>query len=224
VNDNVVNGWRWYRSRSGIAVISRGEEDSHAGGASYQDKILPDLPANRRPFTMFSRVASKLEQLSWQLGRATLSKLAKRLAPDQNSAHLEALLLVSDKRERRFLLHRQGDVIETDTVNCGDVRGPFAQGSGARALADHTKLFAGKEIARSQCRLPAACASIPMTGITMRSCRKSRWSLVDSRPQFANDRAFPKTTNANGPRRHLGPFTYPERRTARRRQVHGLDE
>jgi len=107
----------------------------------YQDKVLAGFAGSTADaFSLFSRFEAKLEQYHGNLGRACV-ELAKDWRTDKALRHLEALLLVSDKRQT-FLISGSGDVIEPDeglaAIGSG---GPYAL-SAARALFEHTQLSA----------------------------------------------------------------------------------
>ena len=95
-------------------------------------------------FSLLSKFEAKLEQYQGQLERAAI-ELSKDWRTDKYLRHLEALLIVADKKDA-FLISGKGDVISSD-------EGLLAVGSGsmyalaaARALIKHTELSA-KEIA-----------------------------------------------------------------------------
>lgn len=95
-------------------------------------------------FSLLSRFETKLEQFQGQLERAAI-ELSKDWRTDKYLRHLEALLIVADKKDA-FLISGKGDVISSD-------EGLLAVGSGsmyalaaARALMRQTKLTA-REIA-----------------------------------------------------------------------------
>ena len=95
-------------------------------------------------FSLLSKFEAKLEQYQGQLERAAI-ELSKDWRTDKYLRHLEALLIVADKKDA-FLISGKGDVISSD-------EGLLAVGSGsmyalaaARALVKHTELSA-KEIA-----------------------------------------------------------------------------
>src|ERR687897_1083705 len=111
----------------------------------YNDRILAGFAgATADAFSLLTRFESKLEQYHGNLERAAI-ELSKEWRTDKILRHLEALLVVADKKTS-FLLSGNGDVIAPDD-------GVLAIGSGgsyalaaARALAKHTELSA-KEIA-----------------------------------------------------------------------------
>lgn len=111
----------------------------------YNDQILAGFAgATGDAFALLTRFESKLEQYHGNLERAAI-ELSKEWRTDKMLRHLEALLVVADKKGS-FLLSGNGDVIAPD-------EGVLAIGSGgsyalaaARALIKHTDLSA-REIA-----------------------------------------------------------------------------
>ena len=111
----------------------------------YNDSILAGFAgATADAFSLLTRFESKLEQYHGNLERAAI-ELSKEWRTDKILRHLEALLVVADKKTS-FLLSGNGDVIAPDD-------GVLAIGSGgsyalaaARALAQHTNMSA-REIA-----------------------------------------------------------------------------
>jgi ATP-dependent HslUV protease, peptidase subunit HslV len=107
----------------------------------YNDSILAGFAgATADAFSLLTRFESKLEQYHGNLERASI-ELSKEWRTDKILRHLEALLVVADKKTS-FLLSGNGDVIAPDD-------GVLAIGSGgsyalaaARALAKHTDLSA----------------------------------------------------------------------------------
>ncbi len=111
----------------------------------YNDSILAGFAgATADAFSLLTRFEAKLEQYHGNLERAAI-ELSKEWRTDKILRHLEALLVVADKKSS-FLLSGNGDVIAPDD-------GVLAIGSGgsyamaaARALMKHTDLSA-REIA-----------------------------------------------------------------------------
>src|SRR4026208_568937 len=111
----------------------------------YNDRILAGFAgAIADAFSLLTRFEAKLEQYHGNLERAAI-ELSKEWRTDKMLRHLEALLVVADKKSS-FLLSGNGDVIAPD-------EGILAIGSGgsyalaaARALVKHTELSA-REIA-----------------------------------------------------------------------------
>lgn len=101
-------------------------------------------------FSLLSRFETKLGEFQGQLERAAI-ELSKDWRTDKYLRHLEALIIVADKKDA-FLISGKGDVIASD-------EGLLAVGSGsmfalaaARALIAHTDLTA-KEIAAEALRI-----------------------------------------------------------------------
>ena len=107
----------------------------------YNDQILAGFAgATGDAFSLLTRFEAKLEQYHGNLERAAI-ELSKEWRTDKMLRHLEALLVVADKKAS-FLLSGNGDVIAPD-------EGVLAIGSGgsyalaaARALIKHTDLSA----------------------------------------------------------------------------------
>lgn len=107
----------------------------------YNDKVLAGFAGSTADaFSLFSRFETKLEEYHGNLSRAVV-ELAKDWRTDRALRHLEALLLVADKKAT-YLVSGTGDVIEPDDgiVGIGS-GGPYAV-SAARALAKNTKMTA----------------------------------------------------------------------------------
>lgn len=96
-------------------------------------------------FSLLTRFEAKLEEYNGNLQRSAV-ELAKDWRTDKVLRHLEALLIVADKKNL-FLLSGTGDLIEPDdgilAIGSG---GPYAL-SAARALLRHTRRGAA-DIAR----------------------------------------------------------------------------
>ncbi|HXH50325.1 MAG TPA: ATP-dependent protease subunit HslV [Terriglobia bacterium] len=107
----------------------------------YSDKVLAGFAGSTADaLSLFSRFEQKLEEYHGNLSRAVV-ELAKEWRTDRALRHLEALLVVADKKAT-YLVSGNGDVIEPDdgivAIGSG---GPYAV-SAARALARHTKMTA----------------------------------------------------------------------------------
>src|SRR5215204_688598 len=117
----------------------------------YSDQILAGFAgATGDAFALLTRFESKLEQYHGNLERAAI-ELSKEWRTDKVLRHLEALLVVADKKTS-FLLSGNGDVIAPD-------EGVLAIGSGgsyalaaARALIKNTDLSA-REVAVESLRI-----------------------------------------------------------------------
>jgi len=107
----------------------------------YNEQIVAGFAgATGDAFSLLTRFEAKLEQYHGNLERAAI-ELSKEWRTDKMLRHLEALLVVADKKSS-FLLSGNGDVIAPD-------EGVLAIGSGgsyalaaARALIKHTDLSA----------------------------------------------------------------------------------
>lgn len=117
----------------------------------YNDQILAGFAgATGDAFALLTRFEGKLEQYHGNLERASI-ELSKEWRTDKLLRHLEALLVVADKKGS-FLLSGNGDVIAPD-------EGILAIGSGgsyalaaARALFKNTD-FSAREIAVEALRI-----------------------------------------------------------------------
>ena len=95
-------------------------------------------------FSLLSRFETKLEQFQGQLERAAI-ELSKDWRTDKYLRHLEALLIVADKKDA-FLISGKGDVISSDEGLLSVGSGSMYALAAARALVKHTELTA-REIA-----------------------------------------------------------------------------
>ena len=91
-------------------------------------------------FSLLSRFENKLEQFQGQLERAAI-ELSKDWRTDKYLRHLEALLIVSDKKDA-FLISGKGDVISSDEGLLSVGSGSMFALAAARALMKHTDLSA----------------------------------------------------------------------------------
>jgi ATP-dependent HslUV protease, peptidase subunit HslV len=107
----------------------------------YSDKVLAGFAGSTADaLSLFSRFEQKLDEFHGNLGRAVV-ELAKDWRTDRALRHLEALLVVADKKAT-YLVSGNGDVIEPDDEIVGiGSGGPYAV-SAARALYKHTKMSA----------------------------------------------------------------------------------
>jgi ATP-dependent HslUV protease subunit HslV len=107
----------------------------------YNDKILAGFAGSTADaFALFARFETKLEQFNGNLSRSVV-ELAKEWRTDRVLRHLEALLLVADKKST-YLVSGNGDVIEPDEEVAGiGSGGPFAVAA-ATALLRNTRLSA----------------------------------------------------------------------------------
>ena len=114
-------------------------------------KILAGFAgATADAFSLLSRFETKLEQFQGQLERAAI-ELSKDWRTDKYLRHLEALLIVADKKDA-FLISGKGDVIASDEGLLSVGSGSMYALAAARALMKHTKLSA-REIATESMRI-----------------------------------------------------------------------
>jgi ATP-dependent HslUV protease subunit HslV len=111
----------------------------------YNDQIIAGFAGSTGDaLALFSRFESKLEQFNGNLSRAAV-ELAKDWRTDRALRHLEALLLVAD-RKHTFLLSGNGDIIEPDDGIVAIGSGGAVAMAAAHALANHTQ-FTARQIA-----------------------------------------------------------------------------
>jgi ATP-dependent HslUV protease subunit HslV len=114
-------------------------------------KILAGFAgATADAFSLLSRFETKLEQYQGQLERAAI-ELSKDWRTDKYLRHLEALLIVADKKDA-FLISGKGDVIASDEGLLSVGSGSMYALAAARALMKHTSLPA-REIAAEAMRI-----------------------------------------------------------------------
>lgn len=114
-------------------------------------KILAGFAgATADAFSLLSRFETKLEQFQGQLERAAI-ELSKDWRTDKYLRHLEALLIVADKKTA-FLISGKGDVISSDEGLLSVGSGSMFALAAARALLKHTTLSAS-EIATEAMRI-----------------------------------------------------------------------
>jgi ATP-dependent HslUV protease, peptidase subunit HslV len=114
-------------------------------------KILAGFAgATADAFSLLSRFETKLEQFQGQLERAAI-ELSKDWRTDKYLRHLEALLIVADKKNA-FLISGKGDVISSDEGLLSVGSGSMFALAAARALLKHTPLTAS-EIAAEAMRI-----------------------------------------------------------------------
>jgi ATP-dependent HslUV protease subunit HslV len=89
-------------------------------------------------FSLLSRFETKLEQFQGQLERSAI-ELSKDWRTDKYLRHLEALLIVADKKDA-FLISGKGDVISSDEGLLSVGSGSMYALAAARALMKHTDL------------------------------------------------------------------------------------
>ena len=91
-------------------------------------------------FSLLTKFEAKLDQFQGQLERAAI-ELSKEWRTDRMLRHLEALLIVADKKDA-FLISGKGDVISSDEGLLSVGSGSMYALSAARALLKHTQLTA----------------------------------------------------------------------------------
>ena len=101
-------------------------------------------------FTLLTRFETKLGEFQGQLERAAI-ELSKDWRTDKYLRHLEALLIVADKKDA-FLISGKGDVISSDEGILSVGSGSMYAMAAARALIKHTELSAA-EIAAEAIRI-----------------------------------------------------------------------
>ena len=117
----------------------------------YQDQILVGFAgATADAFTLLTRFETKLEQYQGKLERAAI-ELSKDWRTDKYLRHLEALMIVADKKDA-FLISGKGDVISSDEGLLSVGSGSMFALAAARALIKHTSLEA-KEIAAESLKI-----------------------------------------------------------------------
>lgn len=117
----------------------------------YNDKILVGFAgATADAFTLLTRFEAKLEQFQGQLERAAI-ELSKDWRTDKYLRHLEALIIVADKKDA-FLISGKGDVISSDEGLLSVGSGSMFALAAARALLKHTNLNI-KEIAEESLKI-----------------------------------------------------------------------
>ena len=101
-------------------------------------------------FSLLAKFETKLEQFQGQLERASI-ELSKDWRTDKYLRHLEALIIVADKKDA-FLISGKGDVISSDEGLLSVGSGSMYAMAAARALSKHTELSA-REIAEESLRI-----------------------------------------------------------------------
>ena len=103
-------------------------------------------------FSLLARFETKLEQFQGQLERSAI-ELSKDWRTDKYLRHLEALLIVADKKDA-FLISGKGDVISSDEGLLSVGSGSMYALAAARALIKHTDLSA-RDIATESMKIAA---------------------------------------------------------------------
>jgi ATP-dependent HslUV protease, peptidase subunit HslV len=119
----------------------------------YNGEILVGFAGSTADaFALLTRFETKLEQYQGQLERAAV-ELGKDWRTDKFLRHLEALLIVADKKDA-FLISGKGDVISSDEGLLAVGSGSMYALSAARAMQKHTQLSV-KEIALESLKIAA---------------------------------------------------------------------
>lgn len=116
------------------------------------DIIVGFAGATADAFSLLTRFETKLGEFQGQLERAAI-ELSKDWRTDKYLRHLEALLIVADKKDA-FLISGKGDVIASDEGLLSVGSGSMYAMAAARALKKHTQLSA-REIAEESLRIAA---------------------------------------------------------------------
>ena len=112
----------------------------------HNDRILAGFAGSTADaLSLFSRFESKLEEFHGNLPRAAV-ELAKEWRTDKVLRHLQALMIVSDKKNS-FLVSGNGDLIEPDDRLIAIGSGGTYALAAARALLKFTRKPAG-DVAR----------------------------------------------------------------------------
>ncbi len=131
----------------------------------HEGKVLAGFAGSTADaFSLFARFESKLEQTHGNLSRAAV-ELAKDWRTDRILRHLEALLIVTDKKSS-FLISGDGDIMEPDdgilAIGSG---GPYALAA-ARALTRFTEKTA-QEIAEESLKIASEICIYTNAAITI---------------------------------------------------------
>ncbi len=131
----------------------------------HEGKVLAGFAGSTADaFSLFARFESKLEQTHGNLSRAAV-ELAKDWRTDRILRHLEALLIVTDKKSS-FLISGDGDIMEPDdgilAIGSG---GPYALAA-ARALTRNTEKTA-REIAEESLKIASEICIYTNAAITI---------------------------------------------------------
>jgi len=115
-------------------------------------------------FSLLSRFETKLGEFQGQLERAAI-ELSKDWRTDKYLRHLEALLIVADKRDA-FLISGKGDVISSDDGLLSVGSGSMYALSAARALMNNTAMSAS-EIAMESLKIAGEICIYTNSEITL---------------------------------------------------------
>jgi len=114
------------------------------------DILVGFAGATADAFSLLSRFETKLGEFQGQLERAAI-ELSKDWRTDKYLRHLEALLIVADKKDA-FLISGKGDVISSDEGLLSVGSGSMFALAAARAMIKHTAMPA-REIAQEALRI-----------------------------------------------------------------------
>ncbi len=114
------------------------------------DILVGFAGATADAFSLLSRFETKLGEFQGQLERAAI-ELSKDWRTDKYLRHLEALLIVADKKDA-FLISGKGDVISSDEGLLSVGSGSMFALAAARAMIKHTAMPA-REIAEEALRI-----------------------------------------------------------------------
>jgi ATP-dependent HslUV protease, peptidase subunit HslV len=115
-------------------------------------------------FSLLTRFEAKLSEFQGQLERAAI-ELSKDWRTDRYLRHLEALLIVADRKDA-FLISGKGDVISSDEGMLSVGSGSMFALSAARALMKHTEMSA-REIAEEALRIAGEICIYTNTELTI---------------------------------------------------------
>jgi len=113
----------------------------------YGEVLVGFAGATADAFSLLSKFEAKLEQYQGQLERAAI-ELSKDWRTDKYLRHLEALLIVADKKDA-FLISGKGDVISSDEGLLSVGSGSMFALAAARALYKNTDMTAKEIVAES---------------------------------------------------------------------------
>lgn len=131
----------------------------------YNNTVLCGFAgATADAFALLSKFEGKLEQYQGQLERASI-ELTKEWRTDKYLRHLEALLIVADKKDA-FLISGKGDVIASDEGLLSVGSGSMYAMAAARALIKHTELSA-RDIATESLRIAGEICIYTNTNIIL---------------------------------------------------------
>ncbi len=114
----------------------------------YNDTIIAGFAgATADAFALFEKFESKIDEFSGNLPKAVV-ELAKDWRTDRTLRHLEAMLIIMDKKQS-FIVSGDGDVIEPDDEVVAIGSGSSYAIAAARAYLDSTRLSAVNIVEKS---------------------------------------------------------------------------